>query len=119
MKVRSIITHIIYLIPDTKVRNAPNNLSRRKHEYKEKLGFVPIIAILEQLCDHTHQQAGDREWWWAEKLGYKRGLHYVHTMKAISAPNSYATVDFAAGSAAGRLGGAIAGMISPAWIKDR
>src|SRR6478609_9175801 len=115
MKARAMITHTIYLIPGKKC-GCTNNLSRRKYEYKEKLGFIPVIEILEQLYDHTHQQAGDREWWWADKLGLPRGHHYTHTIKAVLSPGSYATMDFASRSEAGRKGGAIAGMKGPAWI---
>jgi hypothetical protein len=36
-----------------------------------------IVEVLE-VINCSAQQAGDREWEWAEKFGYKKGSHYVN-----------------------------------------
>jgi hypothetical protein len=63
--------HIIYHIPGVKV-GCTVNLKMRKTQYPEGT----VIEILE-IIKCTTQVAGDREWEWADKLGYERGLHYA------------------------------------------
>jgi hypothetical protein len=36
------------------------------------------FEILEILHTNSIEEAGNREWWWAEKFGYLRGRHYKH-----------------------------------------
>lgn len=71
----------------------------RKSLYEKMEGVVPEIELLEELHDATDQEAGDREWYWADKFGYSRGLHYALTMRAVSAR----------GKIGGKIGGAITG----------
>lgn len=73
------ITHVIYHIPGRKV-GCTKNLDVRKKWYKGSNGVVPTIEILEELYDKTDQEAGDIEWAWADKFGYKRGGHYTSTV---------------------------------------
>jgi hypothetical protein len=63
-------THWIYEIPGRKV-GCTENLEQRKAWYgKERHSLV----VLEILYNSTEQEAGDKEWEWADKLGYKRGF---------------------------------------------
>lgn len=66
------ITHVIYHIPGRKV-GCTRNLSKRMMNYPKDTQF----EILEELCDFTDKQAGDREWEWADKFGYRRGSHFT------------------------------------------
>jgi hypothetical protein len=71
------ITHVIYHIPGRKV-GCTNNFERRKRYYLEGEGKLPEgIEILEELHDKTDQEAGDIEWQWADRFGYKRENHYT------------------------------------------
>jgi hypothetical protein len=71
-----VITHIIYHIYGCKV-GCTNNLARRISEYR-RMGFSSEeIDILEELYDKTDKEAGDIEWQWADRFGYKRGAHYT------------------------------------------
>jgi hypothetical protein len=67
------ISHIIYHIPSRKV-GCTRDLDRRKREYPKGTKF----EVLETLHDKTDQEAGDIEWKWAAKLGYKKGHHFTH-----------------------------------------
>jgi len=79
-----VITHYIYLLPNRKI-GCTKNLERRMTMYEEIEGKRPNYKILEKLYNVSDQEAGDREWYWADELGYKRGNHYTITMKAYSA----------------------------------
>ena len=74
------VTHIIYHLPGRKV-GCCKDLEVRKQHYPRHQ--VALLKILEELHDHTDQEAGDREWWWADKLGHKRGPHYTTTLSAV------------------------------------
>jgi hypothetical protein len=69
------ITHIIYHIPGRKV-GCTKNLEYRIKNYISDEGSAPEIEILEELHDKTNQEAGDVEWQWADRFGYRRGPHY-------------------------------------------
>ena len=73
------ISHVIYHIPGRKV-GCTRDIKLRKGWYKVKEGAVPDIIIVEELHDATDQEAGDREWHWADHFGYKRGIHYTRTI---------------------------------------
>lgn len=66
------ITHIIYHIPGRKV-GCTKSLEGRKSWYSKDT----IFEVLEELEDKTDQEAGDIEWAWADKFGYRRGVHYT------------------------------------------
>lgn len=66
------ITHLIYHILDRKV-GCTKDLENRKKRYLESEGSVPEMVVIERLRDKTDQEAGDREWQWADWFGYKRG----------------------------------------------
>lgn len=68
--------HVIYHIVGRKV-GCSQNIERRMKTYEEKEGERPIYEVLEELNGVSNQEAGDREWWWADKFGYKRGVHYA------------------------------------------
>ena len=72
------ITHIIYHIPGRKVGCTRDFVGRKKWYSK---GVV--LEVLEELHNATDQEAGDREWFWAEKFGYKKGVHYTRTPGVI------------------------------------
>jgi hypothetical protein len=76
------ISHIIYHIPGRKV-GCTKDLDGRKRMYFEMEGSIPTIEILEVLHGKTNQEVGDREWFWADKLGYKRENHYTVIMNAV------------------------------------
>ena len=90
------ITHIIYHIPGRKV-GCTRNLEARRLLYLSREGSIPKIEILEELCDKTDQEAGDQEWRWADRLGYKRGKHY--------AESGYVVISMETRIRAGRKGG--------------
>lgn len=69
------MAHTIYHIQGRKV-GCTNNFERRKSQYPEGTEFE-IIEILENKSD---QEAGDREWFWADHFGYNRGEHYVSAL---------------------------------------
>lgn len=75
------ITHIIYHISGRKV-GCTNDLIIRKEWYLKSEGLIPEIEILEELHDKTDQEAGDREWEWADWFGYRRDGHYLAAVKA-------------------------------------
>lgn len=52
------------------------DLEHRKKEYDMGRG----VKILERLENVTTKEAGDREWYWADKLGYRRGNHYIYAL---------------------------------------
>lgn len=73
---RTRFIHYIYHLPGRKV-GCTKDLSNRLALYKVEEGQIPPeVLILEKLPSTTIGEAGDREWWWADKLGYKRGIHY-------------------------------------------
>lgn len=79
------ITHYIYEIVGRKV-GCCKSLEYRMKRYDEREGTHPkFVRILERLHDKTDQEAGDIEWSWADKLGYRRGVHYTVSMNAYSA----------------------------------
>lgn len=69
----------IYHIPGRKV-GCTDNVERRKRGYPIGTKF----EILEELYGVTNQEAGDREWWWADQFGYKRGAHYTVTVALVA-----------------------------------
>lgn len=77
------ITHYIYHIPGRKV-GCTKDLKTREWDYKSKEGTIPTMEVLEEVHDANDQEAGDREWWWADKLGYPRSHHYTHTLRITS-----------------------------------
>jgi hypothetical protein len=81
-------SHTIYHVYGRKC-GCTKNLRDRKQWYRSNWGFDPIIRILEELYDKTDQEAGDIEWQYADKLGYRRGVHYTLTMHAVTSPGSY------------------------------
>lgn len=76
------ISHIIYHIPGRKV-GCTKDLNGRLKYYGYKESIVPELIILEKLYNKTDQEAGDIEWKWADKLGYKRETHYSKTIKFV------------------------------------
>lgn len=74
------ITHVIYHIPGRKV-GCTKSLRSRSQRYFRIEGSVPEMVILEELHDKTDQEAGDIEWQWADKFGYRRGVHYAHSAR--------------------------------------
>jgi hypothetical protein len=75
-------THIIYHIPGRKV-GCTKDLQARRLMYQEKEGQIPTMEILEELHDKTDQEAGDIEWQWVDKLGFRRGVHYAVTIRGL------------------------------------
>lgn len=74
------ITHVIYEIPGRKI-GCTIDLENRLCLYKQWEGIRPEVRILEELHDATDQEAGDRERYWQEKLGYKVDRqHYADTV---------------------------------------
>jgi hypothetical protein len=63
--------HTIYHIPGVKV-GCTVDFNNRKKDYKEDTVFETLEVI-----ECTDQFAGDREWYWADALGYERGPHYA------------------------------------------
>jgi hypothetical protein len=63
--------HTIYHIPGVKV-GCTVDFKTRQTQYEKDTVFE-VLEVIE--C--TDQVAGDREWEWADKLGYERGLHYA------------------------------------------
>jgi hypothetical protein len=65
----------IYHCPDLQKVGCTSNLAKRKSGY-------PIdtrIDVLEILENVTEREAGDREWFWADKFDYDRGRHYAYS----------------------------------------
>lgn len=68
--------YTIYHLPGRKV-GCTCNPGRRFKEYRLQ-GYTGPIEILERLhCSVT--EAGNREWEFADKFGYRRGWHYTLT----------------------------------------
>jgi hypothetical protein len=77
------ITHYIYEIANRKI-GCCKNLKYRMQLYEQMEGRRPrFVRIWERLHDATDQEAGDREWWWADTLGYPRGPHYTIIINAM------------------------------------
>lgn len=76
---------IIYHIPGVKVGCTTDIDSRVGLSIKlnGRLNDYSSVEILEELENCTEEYAGDREWYWADKLGYKRGLHYSKSRNSI------------------------------------
>jgi hypothetical protein len=81
------IIHYVYHIPGRKV-GCCKDIERRMGLYEEMEGQRPNHEILEALHGGSDQEAGDIEWAWADRLGYRRGVHYTVTMnmRRIGAP---------------------------------
>jgi hypothetical protein len=73
------ITHYIYHLPGIKV-GCTKDLEKRKQYYPRHR--TRMLQVLEVLHDKTDQEAGDRERWWNDHFGYRRYVHYVHTIAA-------------------------------------
>jgi hypothetical protein len=72
-------TFYIYHLPGRKV-GCTSNPAQRFATYRAQ-GWTGKIIILEELnCGPTH--AGNREWLYAKKFGYKLGWHYSTTWGA-------------------------------------
>jgi general stress protein YciG len=71
------ITHTIYHIPGVKV-GCTRNFKVRMDFYRLRYGkdYISKVEILEELLGKTDQEVGDREWFWADSFGYRRGAHY-------------------------------------------
>lgn len=69
-------TFTIYEIPGRKV-GCTKDLEGRKMAYSAEEKSNPQMIVREVLKNVTLQEAGDREWWWADELGYQRGTHYT------------------------------------------
>ena len=83
-------SHVIYCVIGKKV-GCTKNLANRRHAYRRQYGHHVVIRILEVLYDKTDQEAGDIEWQYADKLGYKRGVHYTVTINAVRSPGAWIT----------------------------
>lgn len=95
-------THTIYHIYGYKV-GCTNNLIRRISEYR-RMGFsTEEIQVLEELHDKTDKEAGDIEWQWADRFGYRRGAHYS-TLTREQRSIGFSTMSFEAHQEAGRKG---------------
>jgi hypothetical protein len=93
------ITHTVYHIYGYKV-GCTRDFNRRCTEYLQRKGFtLAEIEILEELHDKTDQEAGDMEWQWADKFGYRREAHYT-----IMTPEQRAEGSKKGGLQAGKLG---------------
>ena len=82
----------IYHIIGRKV-GCTTDLQRRKKQYLEDEGKIPIMLILEILQGKTPQEAGNIEWEWADKLGYPRGNHYSVTYESFQKARSRMTAE--------------------------
>jgi hypothetical protein len=114
------ITHIIYHLPGIKV-GCTQSLGDRKRYYPRHQ--IRMLKVLEELHEHSDQQAGDREWEWADHFGYKRGPHYTKTLEATRAPGSWAMMTpekrIKVGKASGSLGGkARANKLTPQQLSE-
>lgn len=101
------ITHFIYEIVLSTGRRkvgCTKNIESRMRLYKSK-GTCSVHAILEVLHDHTDQEAGDREWWWADRRECRRGKHYTESIEARRS--------------GGRKGGLIGGPIVARQIHEK
>jgi len=67
--------YYIYHISGVKV-GVTTNIKHRKYLYRKKHGINPDLEILEIIEDESDEFVGNREWEWADKLGYDRGTHY-------------------------------------------
>lgn len=72
------VTHVIYHIPGRKV-GCTKDIKGRKQLYLATERKIPDMRVLQTLHNKTNKEAGDIEWEWADKLGYKRGSHYAST----------------------------------------
>jgi hypothetical protein len=66
-------TFTIYHCPDIPKVGCTNNLSRRHGQYPEGTK-LEVLEILENVSE---EEAGDKEWFWADHFGYERGMHYT------------------------------------------
>ena len=72
--------HYIYHIPGVKV-GVTTNIKHRRYLYRRNQGKNYDLEILEALAGKSDKEVGDREWEWADNLGYPRGTHYSHVKK--------------------------------------
>jgi phage FluMu protein Com len=73
----------IYHIKGLKV-GCTKNVEKRKLRYKRDTGKIPKMYLLERIpISKGEVFAGDRERYWAIKLGYNHYMHYAHTMTSI------------------------------------
>lgn len=79
-------TYYIYHLPGKKV-GATTDLVRRFTEYRQG-GYKGKIEVLETL-NCSVMEAGNREWAWADKFGYRRGWHYSSTYAGKLIPRRY------------------------------
>ncbi len=75
------ITHTIYHVPGKKV-GCTRDLTKRRLWYPKGT----ILEVLEQLHDKTDLEAGDIEWAWAVKFGYKRHQHFARSPAVTQTP---------------------------------
>lgn len=74
-------THVIYHIPGIKV-GCTTDLDYRKYTANQDgKGDIYKEAVVIEELNCSDQEAGDREWYWADHYGYKRGPHYSDMMK--------------------------------------
>ena len=88
------VTHYIYMICTSRRKKigCTCNLASRMQEYRRNWRLRrpwPIYRIIEELIDLTDQQAGDREWYWADHYGLPRGVHYTITRRAQHSPGAW------------------------------
>lgn len=78
----------IYHIPGRKVGCTKNLVGREILENKLNGhdNYLLSAEVLE-IVEGTPQQAGDREWYWADLLGYSRGCHYTVSMIGLKSVN--------------------------------
>lgn len=75
--------HIIYHVIGIKV-GCTIHIAGRLAYYRRK--GIKVIRILEKLHNKTDQEAGDIEWQWADRFGYRRGQHFAVSRKAALSP---------------------------------
>jgi general stress protein YciG len=97
--------YTIYHIVGKKV-GCTVNFEKRKKQYQDGTRF----DILEVLEDSVGPQfAGDREWFWADYFGYKKGSHYTNTWNFKLTPEQKTEAGKKGGSIGGKIGGKIGG----------
>ena len=75
-------------------------------------GSIPVYEVLEELYDKTDQEAGDIEWKWADRFGYKRGKHYFQSIVAQKVLGSFSNSTSEQKIERARKGGLIGGRVS-------
>ena len=82
------ITHVIYHAPERRKVGCTRDIEARRGWYSRGT----VIEVLEELHDATDREAGDREWHWADKLGYPRRKHYVDAISMGQSEGSRLTL---------------------------